>query len=860
MEVPKSIGKYDIIRFLGGGMSNVFRAIDTVLGREVAVKVLTDVGTADPETKARFLQEARIASALMHDNIVRVYDFGEIDERPFMVMEWVDGESLRAISQRGPIEIKRGLEVALQIARALKAIHAQNIVHRDVKPDNIFIDHSGRVKLMDFGIAKSQRPSTVTQVGFTIGTPYYMAPEHVAGKPVTTAADIWAFGLVLFEMFSGVKAINAESIERVFYIIISEPLNLQPLADAHVPEPIVRLIQRCTEKNPADRIQSFTLIANEITRMLAGEGPEPDPGSFTQVFRTAPPTLKQPVPPPPPASGSVGEYTRMFQVGGPSPADAARPAEPAQHVALKITACSDLNFLGQTIRLDRFPFRIGRPGRDYALAFDSAISRDHFEIDFVNGGFIIRDLGSANGTFVEESQVGRNEPVPLLLSKRIRVGTNTEFTFLPYRSDELPNLCGTLIRNRYRLLELLRESWRSAVYKGQHEDMKKLALVKILAPSLLHHSGYKQQFQSLAQRASELSHPHITRVLDFGETELAGVDRTLCVVTEYLEGGSLSKRALPPQSLADCVEKVGSALDYAHAKDIVHGGIKPGAIVFDGAGNPYLTDFALPVLVGGKSVIASSAFMAPEQWAGESLRAAADQYSLAATIYAAITGVEPFVGQENPTVRQRNLLQGAIPAHDMAQKNGRPSFPAAVSEVLRRGLSANPEDRFPSVLDLTSAFRAALNEAPAAPRRKLVFISYHRADSSLLSLMLKDQLAGNTDYEVFLDSEQQDRTGQFPPKIQRKIENCDAFVCLLGKSTLKSSWVNQEIQLAHSARRPMLPVFQESFKFPKDRSAIPPHVRELIDSGGERVQDLQNRYVRESIKTVADMVRQLIGS
>src|ERR1051326_4024405 len=176
--LPARISKYELLEFLGGGMSHVFRATDTVLGRTVAIKILTPAGVADPDTKARFLHEARTASSISHENILAVYDFGEEAGAPYMVMEFLRGRTLRAAIQEHRLpDLAMKLRIALQVARALDYVHQHQIIHRDVKPENINIDDSGRAKLMDFGIAKAVDLS-LTQPGYVLGTPYYMAPEQ----------------------------------------------------------------------------------------------------------------------------------------------------------------------------------------------------------------------------------------------------------------------------------------------------------------------------------------------------------------------------------------------------------------------------------------------------------------------------------------------------------------------------------------------------------------------------------------------------------------------------------------------------------------------------------------------------------
>ena len=160
MELPARIGKYELEEFLGGGMSHVYRARDTVIGRTVAVKILTEAGCQDAEAKARFLAEARMAGNISHDNIISIYDFGEDEKQhPFMVMEFLRGEDLRHAIKNGHTgDLRNKLRLALQVARALEYIHTQKIVHRDIKPENVHVTTAGVVKLMDFGIAKTEGP------------------------------------------------------------------------------------------------------------------------------------------------------------------------------------------------------------------------------------------------------------------------------------------------------------------------------------------------------------------------------------------------------------------------------------------------------------------------------------------------------------------------------------------------------------------------------------------------------------------------------------------------------------------------------------------------------------------------------
>jgi eukaryotic-like serine/threonine-protein kinase len=264
------VGPYEIVGFLAaGGMGEVYRARDARLSRDVAIKTLPASFSGDAERLRRFELEARAASQLSHPNILTVYDIGSADGRPYIVSELLEGETLRERLSRGPIAQKRSAEIAIALADALAAAHRRGIVHRDLKPENLFVTREGRLKILDFGIAKLTSPEPVkgvaastvhllTEVGSTVGTPGYMAPEQVRGEPVDHRSDIFALGAILHEMLSGVAVFQRDSrIATLSAVLESNPPDLP---DTVAPA-VRRIVQRCLEKSPDERFQSARDLA-----------------------------------------------------------------------------------------------------------------------------------------------------------------------------------------------------------------------------------------------------------------------------------------------------------------------------------------------------------------------------------------------------------------------------------------------------------------------------------------------------------------------------------------------------------------------------------------------------------------------
>jgi len=289
----EKVGPYEVVAQLGeGGMGEVYRANDSRLHRAVALKIIGLTGSGADRLR-RFEQEARSIAALNHPNIVAIYDVGTHGETPFLVTELLEGETLRDRLTRGPLPVRKAIEIATQIAQALSAAHERGIVHRDLKPENIYLTRDGHTKLLDFGLAKEQTSEaalgatvtgTSTTPGTVMGTVGYMSPEQVRGLPADHRSDIFSFGTVLYEMLSGKRAFTGgSSVETMHSILNDDPPEIDTTT-ARIPPGLERIVRHCLEKNPVDRFQSardltFALAAlsgSETSLILPAQKAQPD--------------------------------------------------------------------------------------------------------------------------------------------------------------------------------------------------------------------------------------------------------------------------------------------------------------------------------------------------------------------------------------------------------------------------------------------------------------------------------------------------------------------------------------------------------------------------------------------------------
>jgi serine/threonine protein kinase len=293
LNLGTKLGPYEIQAPLGaGGMGEVYRARDTRLGRDVALKVLPPSFARDSDRLRRFEQEARAVAALNHPNILAVFDIGENDQSPYLIAELLEGETLRNVLDRGPLSPRKAIEYAVQIAQGLAAAHEKGIVHRDLKPENVFVTKDARIKILDFGLAKVEQKtpaasdgatmtSSHTSMGVVIGTASYMAPEQVRGEQVGARTDIFAFGAVLYEMVGGKRAFRRDTGAETMTAVLKE--DPPELSDAShlVPPTLDRIVRRCLEKSPEQRFQSAKDLSFALSA-LSGT----DPSGEGRILKT----------------------------------------------------------------------------------------------------------------------------------------------------------------------------------------------------------------------------------------------------------------------------------------------------------------------------------------------------------------------------------------------------------------------------------------------------------------------------------------------------------------------------------------------------------------------------------------------
>lgn len=300
--VNQMIGDYRIVAFLGaGGMGEVYQGEHIKIGRQVAIKVLSKM-SPDSSLTTRFFNEARVQSSIHHPNIATLYDFQEIGGRLFIFMELVDGESLESLIKRRAFAVEDALKTFQAVVEAVAFIHRYGIIHRDIKSQNIKLTAAGVVKLLDFGIAKDAASQHLTRTGGMIGTPRYLAPEQFDGRPASYQTDIWALGVLLYEMLTGVEPFQADSIGELCLQIAGNRFEKPEKINPAVSRRVSQIVTKCLNVDEAERFATAEDLLQDVRRALLSKSTKPDgsrksnenEADFGEIFSTEPPRRKSP--------------------------------------------------------------------------------------------------------------------------------------------------------------------------------------------------------------------------------------------------------------------------------------------------------------------------------------------------------------------------------------------------------------------------------------------------------------------------------------------------------------------------------------------------------------------------------------
>ncbi len=455
--VGKSLGQFRIVERIGaGGMAIVFKAYQPTLDRYVAVKVLPAYHAGDPIFLRRFTQEARSVAKLAHPNIVQIHDFGEQDNITYIVMEYVEGGTLKDRLKQRALTVSEAVDFVIQAAEGLGCAHGNGIIHRDVKPANMLLRKDGHLLLSDFGIAKILEGTTnLTRVGTGIGTPQYMSPEQGTGQPVDRRSDIYSLGIVLYHALTGRVPFTADSPLSITVKHLNDPLPIENLRVIGVPLPIEQVLLKMTAKAPADRYQTTDALIEALTRALtASQLTLPRWRSGLQPLGSPASIVDQQAA----FSGSVsslgGGWDRVSQPLSPSSQSLMPNARPS----MVTVACFRCGAANQSDRLfctscgyelsdkwavaDRYIGPNGRPvlaklslqngqmaGRSYLfhqvvttigrtngndlIISGRTVSRRHARLWFEGGRWYLADMQSANGTLINNMRLQPNQAVAL---------------------------------------------------------------------------------------------------------------------------------------------------------------------------------------------------------------------------------------------------------------------------------------------------------------------------------------------------------------------------------------------------------------------------------------------------------------
>jgi serine/threonine protein kinase len=927
-------GRYLIGRVLGaGGFGITYLAWDLDLDMKLAIKEYfpnsfgardrnhSTVIPANTHSKdafehglKKFLEEGKALARFQgHPSIASVMAFFRENGTSYLVMKYEDGITLGGYLKQhgGRLDFSTVVRIAMPIFDALRAVHQEGILHRDISPDNIIINRSRQIKILDFGSAKRDMTTKDSALQITLKRGFSPEEQYRAKGRQGPWTDVYAVGATLYQCLTGSKPPDA--LERLGDDTLAAP----GAVGVKMPKDAEKALLKALAVRASDRFQTVDGFRSALIGGHSAEEARDD-------LRLAPPPL--PTPPSPrgdapwrfafvpirllawfrrilgfdrsspsiskPETGSSVQTKTLLHselttpdvstqsaedVGSSAthPGDSTvcfsnLPALRSTDAFLTIVESPDPRLRGRKVPVTTFPFRLGRSDADLSFSEDEGVSRIHAELDFISGSYMIRDTGSTNGTSVNGKRLKRGIAERIPFEATIQLTSTTRLRFGSETGEEFSDFTGLTVAG-FLLERMLHRSSSSATYKALDTNLNRRIVLKILSPPLAVYPGYVEQFKNEAKMAAGLSHPYICKVIGLGETSIitreGRHDTLLYLCMDYMHGGSLADRlarnkTIPAKLAISGLRCIAAALDHAHRSGIVHGGLKPTSVVFDQEDHAYLTDFAFASRTGDENswaVMGAPAFLAPEQLDGEPPTPKSDQYSFAVLAYLLLTGSRPFDDQQDPDERARNFMRGPRRADKEAERNGNERFSPSASDVLEKALSVEPAKRYESVDRFIEALDSALGSGRHRPHGECsVFMSYQRDSSSGWATHFAETLKEKHGIEAFVDTQGVDSAGPFPDRIRKAIEECDVFVCFLDAHTLESDWVKQEILFAYQCRKPMIPIIQERYTRPDIAKDTPEHITALIDCDGLPLLDRRNIHVGHTISDLAAMIKRTV--
>jgi serine/threonine protein kinase/Tol biopolymer transport system component len=688
--IGSTVSHYRILERLGGGgMGVVYKGWDQKLQRYAAIKFLSPHRSSSEDFKRRFAREARTASRLEHPNICTVFETDETgDGRLFIAMAFCEGESLKRKIQRGPLPLPEALSIAAQVAAGLAAAHDKGVVHRDVKPGNIMVAGDGRVKIVDFGIARLADETRLTRTGDVMGTTAYIAPEQFLSDEIDSRADLWSLGVVLYEMVTGRLPWSGTDERELINAIVNRAPRAISTLRLEVPRELERVAGRALAKRPSERYQRAEELRADLLTVsaLLAQPTATEPYEATVVEASALP---------PPAAGA-GEPDPFAPPSGSAAPAAPAPPHPTASVPPPSGVSAPASQAAPSAPLGA-PSRRGLPsgssGRDAAEELAAGDLGDTSQAAGAGrsatggpsgGGAGLRPLGSPSG------------PPP--------AGPSAAGTAGERRTGG--GMIGRIVAH-YRILAALGGGGMGVVYQAQDLSLERVVALKFLPPELTRDPDAKARFLQEARAASGLDHPNICTIHEVGETD----EGQLYLAMACYDGETLKQRLqrgrLPIDEALETAQQVARGLVKAHRSGIVHRDIKPANLMITADDVVKILDFGIAKLVGaaGLTRIGSSlgtpGYMSPEQARGDEVDPRTDVWSLGAVLYEMVTGRRPFRGDNDQAVLYALFNLQPDPVEPL-----RPETPPELVRILGRMLEKDPDRRYPTAAAALADLRA----------------------------------------------------------------------------------------------------------------------------------------------------------